>query len=147
MNLSLPVKPLHSAAQLPSYGSPGAAALDLRACLAAPRLVPPGGRSVIPTGLAMAVPEGHVLLLFSRSGHGLRQGLRLANCVGVIDPDYRGEVGVVIANDSNQAQVIEPGERIAQCLLVQSPRCIIQEVSELSDTERGAGGFGSTGTH
>lgn len=136
---------LRPEARLPSYATPGAAALDFSAAIDCPRLIPPRSSALLPTGLAVEVPEGHVLLLFSRSGHGIKRGLRLSNCVGVIDSDYRGEIMVGITNDSYSSQEIERGERIAQGLLICAPRVSVRLCESLSSTERGAGGFGSTG--
>ena len=137
---------LNERAKMPSFGSPFAAAFDLYAALERPRLLQPDGRALIPTGLVVAIPDDTVLLLFSRSGHGFKQGLRLSNCVGVIDPDYRGEVGVAITNDSDRCQEIVPGERIAQGLLLSNERPMFSvSTSDLPTTARGAGGWGHTG--
>src|SRR5690606_29317518 len=105
-------------------------------------------RAVIRTGLSFEIPEGHVMLIFSRSGHGFKNNIRLANCVGVIDADYRGEVMVKLTHDRRFGDFdfpVEPGDRIAQVMVIPFPRVTFEEVEELSSTERGEGGFGSTG--
>ncbi len=139
------VKKLHSMAKLPEYGSVEAAGADLYACLDAPIVVQPGETAWIPTGIALEVPKGCAGLVYARSGMAAKRGLAPANKVGVIDSDYRGEIKVVLLNHSNQPQTIEPGERVAQFVItpVLTPQYI--QVDELSDTERGIGGFGSTG--
>ena len=144
-SLPLPFAALHPAARLPQYSTPGSAALDLT-CIAGVTC-PARAAVTIRTGLAVAIPDGFVFLLFSRSGHGFKNGLRLANCVGVIDSDYRGEIQVRLMNDSNTPFSFEPGDRIAQGLLIEIPRVVpvLREATSLSQTERGAGGFGSTG--
>lgn len=141
MNLRL--KRTHPAAALPVYASEGAAAFDLRAVERG--VVPANGAHTFRTGLSFEIPEGHAILIFSRSGHGFKNDLRLANCVGVIDSDYRGEVMVKITNDSLIGFEFEASDRIAQGVVVQVPRVSFVEVDELTETARGAGGFGSTG--
>ena len=143
MNVS--VKKLHPNAKLPTYGSVEAAGADLYACLDAVVTVAPGETVWIPTGIALEVPKGCAGLIYARSSLGVKRGLAPANKVGVIDSDYRGELRVVLLNHGNQPQTIEPGERIAQFIItpVVTPEYV--EVEELSDTDRGIGGFGSTG--
>jgi dUTP pyrophosphatase len=143
--MKLKVQRIHHRAKLPEYATDGAAALDLR-CVDHGD-VPPRGCNVFHTGLLFEVPPGHVMLIFSRSGHGFKNDLRLANCVGVIDSDYRGEVKVKLTNDSPIAFGFEPGDRIAQAIVVPIPAIEIQEVEELTATTRGEGGFGSTGNN
>ena len=145
--LEIPFILLSERAQMPTYATDGAAGFDLYAALEAPRLLPPGGRALVPLDVAAAVPQGHVLLIFSRSGHGLNLGLRLSNCVGVVDPDYRGGLAVAITNDSSSDRFITPGERIAQGVLIYSERPRLSRVAELPATARGTGGFGSTGRY
>lgn len=139
------VKKLNPKAVLPTYGSPEAAGADLYACLEAPVTIAPGETVWISTGIALEVPKGCAGLVYARSSMGVKRGLAPANKVGVIDSDYRGEIRVVLLNHGKTAQTVENGERIAQFLItpVLTPEYI--EVSELSDTDRGAGGFGSTG--
>ena len=139
------VKLLRPGAALPAYGSAGAAGADLTACLEAPVTIAPGQTAFIPTGLAMEVPPGCAGLVYARSGMACKQGLAPANKVGVIDSDYRGEIRVVLHNHSGETQSIEPGERVAQLLIVPVLTPGFLEAESLSETDRGAGGFGSTG--
>lgn len=139
------VKKLDPKAILPTYGSREAAGADLYACLEEGVTIEAGETLFIPTGLAMEVPKGYAGLVFARSSMGAKRGLAPANKVGVIDSDYRGEIRVVLHNHGKEAQRIEPGERIAQFLIVPVLNPIYEEVATLSDTERGSGGFGSTG--
>ena len=130
----------------PFYASAGAAAMDLHACLDQAVTIPAGKRAVIPTGIAIALPSAeYVALVFARSGLGIKHGVAPANCVGVIDSDYRGEVMVGLQNSGDQDYTIQPGDRIAQLMISPVIQAQIQMVEELDDTTRGAGGFGSTG--
>ena len=144
-------KKLHAAAALPQYASAGAANFDIQALIESdlhgekPLVLSPGQSVVIRTGLAFEVPPGWVMAIYSRSGHGFKNGVRLSNAVGQIDADYRGEVKVAIHNDGRAKFTIRHGDRIAQARLEPAPQCQFEEVQELSETERGAGGFGSTG--
>ncbi len=139
------VKKLHPDAKLPTYGSLEAAGADLYACLQEAVTIQPGESYFIPTGIALEVPKGCAGLVYARSSMGAKRGLAPANKVGVIDSDYRGEIRVVLHNHSKQPQTVEPGERVAQFLITPVLTPAYQEVQELSDTNRGAGGFGSTG--
>ena len=139
------IKKLKAQAAMPSYGSAEAAGADLYACLETAVEIAAGGTAMIPTGLAMELPEGTVGLVYARSGLASKKGLAPANKVGVIDSDYRGEVMVVLHNHSAQAAVVEPGERIAQLVIAPVLRAAFAETDALSDTVRGEGGFGSTG--
>jgi len=131
----------------PFYASPGAAAMDLHACTDEPVVIPAGGRAVIPTGIAIGLPSpDYVALVFARSGLGIKHGVAPANCVGVIDSDYRGEVMVGLHNSGGEDYTVQPGDRIAQMAIVPVFQADIQLVDELDATLRGAGGFGSTGT-
>lgn len=130
---------------LPYYASKGAAAVDLHACLDEAVVVPGGGQALIPTGLAVAVPDGHVGLLAVRSGMGVRNGVGLSNGIGVIDSDYRGPLGVSLYNLRDTDYVVRPGDRIAQLLIVPVLCPEVEVVEELPETARGAKGFGSTG--
>lgn len=141
----IPVKILREGAKLPTYGSSEAAGADLYACLEAPITVAPGGTVFVPTGIAMEVPRGCAGLVYARSGMACKRGLAPANKVGVIDSDYRGEITVVLHNHGDKPQTIEHGERIAQLLITPVLTLAYEAVKELSDSERGAGGFGSTG--
>ena len=131
---------------LPQFATPGSAAMDLRACIDRPVTIRAGERTVVPTGLAMALPSAdYVALLFARSGLGIRKGVCLSNGVGVIDSDYRGEIGVGLVNLAQEAYTVQPGDRIAQLMVVPVERPTVSLVEDLDDTSRGSGGFGSTG--
>lgn len=142
---TIKVKKLDPKAILPTYGTVEAAGADLYACLDAPVTIAPGESAWIPTGLALEVPKGCAGLVYARSSLGVKRGLAPANKVGVIDSDYRGEIRVVLLNHSKQSQTVEPGERVAQFIITPVLTPAYEEVSELSDTQRGTGGFGSTG--
>ena len=130
----------------PFYATPGSAAMDLHACLDEAVVIPAGGRSMIPTGLAIALPDaGYVALVYARSGLAIKHGIAPANCVGVIDSDYRGEILVGLQNASDSDYTVQPGDRIAQLMIAPVIQAEISMVDELDDTARGAGGFGSTG--
>ena len=147
MHTKLFVKRLDPRVQLPAYQTPGAAAMDLAALLEEPLTVAPRALVSIPTGLAIALPDaGWVALIFARSGLGIKHGIVPANCVGVIDSDYRGEVIVGLYNHTDEPFVVEPGDRIAQLVLLPVHIPEIEECDELGETSRGEGGFGSTGT-
>lgn len=139
------VKLLHPKAHMPTYGSEEAAGADLYACLDEAVTIQPGEVFWVTTGIALEVPKGCAGLVFARSSMGAKRGLAPANKVGVIDSDYRGEVRVVLLNHSNQPQTIEPGERVAQLVIVPVFTPGFSLVDELDDTVRGIGGFGSTG--
>lgn len=130
----------------PYYASAGAAAMDLHACIDQPILLKAGQRTMIPTGIAIALPDaGYVALVFARSGLGIKKGICLSNGVGVIDSDYRGEISVGLFNSSDTDYTINPGERIAQLAVMPVVQAELEQVDELDSTQRGAGGFGSTG--
>lgn len=156
--MQVKVKKLYPNALLPKYATDGSGCFDLSACAVqhekfVPAQIEHDSPVVCNTGLSFEIPEGHVMLLFGRSGHAFKHGIRLANCVGVIDSDYRGEVKIKLAKDDHwndhlehaEIKFIEPGERIAQGLIIPIPRVEFVEVDALSDTARGEGGFGSTG--
>ena len=145
--LTVGVKKLTDTAVLPRYGSEGAAGMDLSADMERPVFIDPGKTRLVSTGIAVAIPEGYFGALYARSGLAMKQGLRPANCVGVIDGDYRGPVGVALHNDSNEIRTVNPGDRIAQLVIQPYARAELKETDELPDTARGAGGFGSTGTN
>jgi dUTP pyrophosphatase len=132
---------------LPSYATAGAAAMDLRACLAEPLTVRPGETTLIPSGIAIAIHDpGLVALIVPRSGLGIRHGIVLANTVGVIDSDYQGEIGIGIHNRGGTPYTIEPGERICQMMFVPVAQVSLNLVEDFSqESERGEGGFGHTG--
>ena len=140
------IKRLREGAVIPTYGSAQAACCDLYACLDAPIMVNPHETVMIGTGLAIKPPAGHYGAIYARSGMATKKGLRPANCVGICDEDYRGEYIVALHNDCDIFRTIEPGDRIAQLMFVPYQQFELCEVEELDETERGAGGFGSTGT-
>lgn len=131
---------------LPQYATPGSAGVDLLAAIAAPMAVPAGGRALVPTGLAIALPPGWEAQVRPRSGLAARHGIILPNAPGTIDSDYRGEIKVILANFGDAPFTVEPGMRIAQMVVAPVARLEWNEVAELPGTARGAGGFGSTGT-
>ena len=142
---NISVKRLREDAKLPTYGSTEAAGADLYACLDNAVVIQPGETAFIPTGLAMELPRGYVGLIYARSGLACKHGLAPANKVGVIDSDYRGEFIVALHNHGNKEQTVKTGERIAQLVITPVITPQYREASELSATERSAGGFGSTG--
>ena len=133
---------------LPGYSTPGSAALDLRACLSRAVTVQPEETILVPSGIAISIHDpGLVALLVPRSGLGIKHGIVLANTIGVIDSDYQGEIGIGIVNRGALPYTIEPGERICQMMFVPVTQVALEIVAEFSqETERGAGGFGSTGS-
>lgn len=138
------VKKLHPAAIIPRHQTPGAACFDLHALDGG--YVLERNTWTFHTGLAFEVPPNHVMLVYSRSGHGFKHGIRLANCVGVVDSDYRGEVLVKLTNDEDMGNLqFNAGDRIAQAMIIPVHQWQLVEVDELSDTQRGTGGLGSTG--
>ena len=142
---SIRVKKLSPKAILPTYGSVEAAGADLYACLEESVTIQPGETVFIPTGIALEVPKGCAGLVYARSSMGVKRCLAPANKVGVIDSDYRGEIRVVLLNHGKVPQTVEHGERVAQFLITPVLTPQYEEVAELTDTDRGAGGFGSTG--
>jgi dUTP pyrophosphatase len=139
------VKLLRPGAQMPTYGSVEAAGADLYACLDATVTIQPGQTVLIPTGFALEVPKGCAGLVYARSSMAVKRGLAPANKVGVIDSDYRGEIKVVLLNHGKETQIVEHGERVAQFIITPVLTPAYEEVEELTDTQRGTGGFGSTG--
>ena len=130
---------------LPEYKTEGAAGMDLCAAIAEPVTLKPLERTLIPTGLKIELEHGYEAQIRPRSGMSIKHGITLINCVGTIDEDYRGEVCVPVVNISNEAYTIEPQERIAQMIIARVEQAKIEVVTELTETVRGAGGFGSTG--
>lgn len=137
------IKKLLNKAIIPTRGSADAAGLDLYTPFN--YAFPPNTTVKVATGIAMAIPKGCAGFIFARSGLATKQGLRPANCVGVVDADYRGEIIVALRNDSDKEQVIEAGSRVAQMVIMPYEAVDLEVVDELDDTERGSGGFGSTG--
>ena len=130
---------------LPEYKTEGAAGMDLCAAINEPVLLKPLERKLIPTGLKIELEHGYEAQIRPRSGLSIKHGITLINCVGTIDEDYRGEVCVPVVNISNEEYTIQPDERIAQMIIAKVEQAKIEVVTELSSTQRGAGGFGSTG--
>ncbi len=144
--MNVNIKKLKSGAVIPTRGSAAAAGYDLYACIDGDSVtINPHETVKIGTGLAIAVPDGYFGAIFARSGLAAKQGLRPANCVGVADSDYRGEYIVALHNDTDEPKTIANGERIAQLVIMPFLSVEFSEVEELDSTERGAGGFGSTG--
>jgi len=141
----LQIKKLHPQVQLPKYQTAGSAGLDLQAYINEPIILKPGEIILVPTGLAIALQEGYEAQIRPRSGLALKNGITVLNSPGTIDADYRGEICVILINHSKQDFTITCGLRIAQMVIAQYAVASIMEVSELSATNRGAGGFGSTG--
>ena len=149
MNSSHPIRvvrlPHAEGLALPSYATAGAAGRELLAAVASDLIIPPGGRALVPTGLTIALPTGFELQVRPRSGLALKNGITLPNSPGTIDEDYRGEVGVIVLNTGAEPFTVTRGMRIAQAVLAPVVRGHWEEVASLDDTDRGAGGFGSTG--
>lgn len=144
--MNIKIKKLNPNAHFPTKGSDKAAGYDLYACIEEAIEIQPQKMAKIGTGIAITPPEGYFGAIFARSGLSTKRGLRPANCVGACDEDYTGEYIVVLYNDSNIIQTVEPGERIAQLIFLPYISVNMIEVDELEETERGDGGFGSTGT-
>ena len=146
MQMQVKYKLLDPRAKAPAYATPGAAAADLCAVLDAPLTLEPGQRAMVPTGLAIELPGPDcVALVYARSGLAIKQGVTLSNCVGVIDSDYRGEIKVGLVNLGAAPVTLSPGERVAQLCIAPVWQANFAPADELSDSQRGAGGFGSTG--
>lgn len=142
----LKIKKLKENAKVPSRGTQGSAGLDLCACIDEPITLNGGDTALIPTGIAIALPSAdYGAFVFPRSGIAVKHGIGLLNSVGVIDSDYRGEIMVGVINQKRECYTIEPGERIAQMVIMPVSMMPVEEVEELDETDRGAGGFGSTG--
>lgn len=146
--MELKIKKLKSNAKIPMRATDGSAGMDLYACIDEPVTLAPGELAVVPTGFAIELPDnGCAAFLYARSGLGVKHGICLSNGVGVIDSDYRGEICAGLCNVSNEPYTINPDERICQMVIAPVLLPQITEVSELGDTERGEGGFGSTGSY
>lgn len=143
--MKLKIKRMGENAILPQYMTDGAAAMDMFAHLEAPVTLVPHTPTMIPLGVAVAIPEGYVGLIFGRSGMGAKFGVCPSNAVGVIDSDYRGELKANLINHTDKETVIEPGQRVAQLVVVPCLRMETEECDELPATKRGEGGYGSTG--
>lgn len=146
LKIKLKIKKLVPEAVVPTYGTEGAACFDLYAVNG--EVLREDSSVLVKTGLAVEVPEGHVMLVFSRSGQGFNHGIRLSNCVGVIDSDYRGEICTKLHKDPSFPQtkyVVKPGDRVAQALILPVNQVSFEVAEQLTETERGNNGFGSTG--
>ena len=141
----LRVLPHGSGLPLPSYATPGSAGLDLAAAVTAELVLAPGDRAAVPTGIAIALPEGYEAQVRPRSGLALRHGLTVLNSPGTVDADYRGEIQIILANLGREPVTIARGQRIAQLVVAPVQRVLWQETEALPESRRGAGGFGSTG--
>lgn len=144
--MKIEIVKLQESAIIPEYQTAGAAGADIHACLDAPLTLESLGRAIIPTGLAMAIPEGYEVQIRARSGMSIKHGITMINGIGTIDADYRGEVGVLLVNLSSESFIIEPGMRIAQMVVAKYETAQWQEVDVLDETVRGAGGYGSSGS-
>ena len=144
--MNIDIVKLRSEAILPEYQTVGAAGADLHACIDEPIVLQPLERRAILTGLAMAIPEGYEVQIRARSGMSSKHGITMVNGIGTIDADYRGEVAALVINLSNEAFTIEPGMRIAQMVVAKYERAQWNEKTELDETARGSGGFGSSGS-
>ena len=140
------IKKLNENATIPTYGSEFSAGADLYACLDEDIIIAPGDTYLVPTGLSAEIPEGYAGLIYARSGLASKKGLAPANKVGVVDADYRGQIFVALFNHSKLEQTVSHGERIAQLVIAPFLKAEFNETDKLSDTVRGEGGFGSTGS-
>lgn len=145
-NMVLKLMRVREGAIIPKQATAGSAGYDLCACMDAPQTIEPGERCVFPSGLAAEIPAGTAGFVFTRSGLGIKKGIHVTNGVGVIDSDYRGEIQIDLHNLSAEPYTVQPGERIAQMIIMPYFAPVIEEVTSLTETDRGAGGFGSTGT-
>lgn len=143
--MGIRLKKVHPNAVLPEYQTEHAAGMDVAACIDEPMIIASHGRAIIPTGFAIALPAGYEAQIRGRSGMAAKFGIMPANGVGTIDADYRGEVGVILLNTSTEPFTVEPGMRVAQMVIAKYERASWSEVTELDETPRGKGGYGSTG--
>lgn len=132
--------------ELPAYATESSAGMDVRAFIETEIVLPPGARTLVPTGLRVEIPHGYEIQMRPRSGLALKKGISLLNSPGTIDADYRGEIGVILINHSSEAFTICPGERICQMVLARVPQIEWVPAETLEDSDRGEGGFGHTGT-
>lgn len=143
--MDIKFKKISENAVLPHYQTEHAAGMDVSACIDEPVVIKPHERAIIPTGFAIALPAGYEAQIRARSGLAAKFGIMPANGIGTIDADYRGEVGVILLNTSNESFTVEPGMRIAQMVITKYESAVWREVDELDETTRGVGGYGSTG--
>ena len=140
------IKKLSSSVSIPRYETPGSSGMDIAAHIKDNIIINPGEKALIPTGFSMAVPKGFEVQIRPRSGLAVKKNITVLNTPGTIDADYRGEIKVILINLGKEKFIIENGERIAQMVVCPVVQANLEEVSELSETERGSGGFGSTGS-
>jgi dUTP pyrophosphatase len=145
LGITVKVKKLKPDAALPEYETPGAAGMDIKACLDGDATIPPGGRLAVPTGLAFEIPASYEAQVRPRSGLAKKYGVTILNSPGTIDSDYRGEVSIILVNLGAEPWTVRHGDRIAQLVFAPLTQAALEETARLSDTERGSGGFGSTG--
>ncbi|MBO5364475.1 MAG: dUTP diphosphatase [Clostridia bacterium] len=143
--MQVKIQYIYEGVQRPEYATSGSAGMDLSAAMDEAVTVPAGGRALVPTGIAMQIPAGYGGFVFPRSGLSYKKGISMCNCVGVIDSDYTGEIKVAVHNISQEDYTINPGDRIAQLVFLPVPQAELIECESLDETERGSGGFGSTG--
>ena len=144
MTVNLKIKRLDKELPLPVYAKPGDAGMDLRAAIDA--VIEPGQRTLIPTGVAVGIPQGYAGYVQPRSGLAIKQGLTIVNTPGLIDSGYRGEIGIIALNTDPEASIeIKRGDKIAQLVILEVPQVLVEEVDDLDETERGSTGFGSSG--
>ena len=143
--MKIALKKLRENAVLPRYQTALSAGMDVAACIDEPVIITPHGRAIIPTGFAIALPAGYEAQIRGRSGMAAKFGIMPANGVGTIDADYRGEVGVILLNTTDEPFTVEPGMRVAQMVIAKYEHAMWSEVEELDTTDRGTGGYGSTG--
>lgn len=142
--MKIQIKKLKESAVLPEYQTAQAAGMDLHACLDAPVTLKPMERRMIPTGLAIALPDGYEAQIRARSGMSIKHGITMVNGIGTVDADYRGEIGALVINLGTEDFVVEPSMRIAQMVIARYEKVSRQEADALDETDRGEGGFGST---
>lgn len=145
MVLDVPIQILREGARAPEYMTEHAAGMDMYAALEKPMTLAPGERRLVPTGIAMAIPVGYEGQVRPRSGLALKKGISLVNSPGTIDADYRGEIGVIVINQGQEAVTFQHGDRIAQMVIAPVPQVTLKVVDSLDETTRNAGGFGHTG--
>lgn len=143
--IDVKIKYLSDKATEPKYATDGSLGMDLSAALDEPMTIKPGERAAVPTGIAIQIPDGWGAFLFPRSGLSLKSGITMCNCVGVIDTDYTGELKAAVINVSDKEFTVNSGDRIAQLVFLPVAKATLTECDNLDDTDRGAGGFGSTG--
>ena len=141
------VKIISDSGIYPEYETEGSAGMDIRAYIDEPVIIKPGERKLIPTGLRIQLPAGYEAQIRARSGLAINNGITLINAIGTIDSDYRGEIKVGLVNLSDEDHVIENGDRIAQMVIAEYKRAVLEPAEDLEETERGSGGFGHTGTN